>query len=242
MISPADLDLIERYLLGKMSDADIRSFEARLADDRELTRKLRLIKTFPEMMSEAGKAEYDKKLTEATMKVVKRTPLLSLKHRYLAGAAVSSLIIIVFTILLISRGPGHHNEKVVSQDTLTSISNIVKTAAEPVKDTIAVSSQQEKKIVQKAADSKSNKVIELLNPAEGMKFSRKEVILFNWTQKTDTFTRFYIVSDLHNQVVYWRGVRPGVREFKVPGSYFFPGKYYWYVGTKEARRTFIIGE
>ena len=68
------------------------------------------------------------------------------------------------------------------------------------------------------------------------------MILFNWTQKTDSFTRFYIISELHDQVMFWRGIKPGIREYKVPGNYLFPGKYYWYIGTKEEKHTFIINE
>src|ERR1035437_5189151 len=42
---PVDNELIERYLLGKLTDAEVRSFKIRLGADREFARKFRLIST-----------------------------------------------------------------------------------------------------------------------------------------------------------------------------------------------------
>ena len=61
----ADNALIEKYLLRKLSDKEVEAFELRLEDDREFSRKFRLIKTFPEMMSEEGRKEMEGKMNEA---------------------------------------------------------------------------------------------------------------------------------------------------------------------------------
>ena len=53
----ADIDLIERYLNGKLTSSEVYNFENRLGEDREFARKCRLLKTFPEMMREAGDIE-----------------------------------------------------------------------------------------------------------------------------------------------------------------------------------------
>ena len=244
MNSPTDIDLIERYLLGKMTDADIRSFEARLGNDRELARKFRLITTFPEMMSDTGRLEYEKKLVEAAEPVVKKKPFRVQRRRYFIWAAVSFTVIIAIALLLIFKESDQQKTNIVREENVVRKENIVKDTAAPVKDTPAVTPQLRpvKKEIREVAGNKGQKAIELLTPADGMKFSRKEVIMFNWTQKTDSFTRFYIISIPHDQVLYWRCVRPGIREYKVPGSYLFPGVYYWYVGRKEDKRTFIISE
>ena len=85
-------------------------------------------------------------------------------------------------------------------------------------------------------------VIELITPADGIALGRSEDILFNWKQKTDSFTNFYIYSEVQDKMVFWRGIKPGIREYKVPVKFLRPGKFYWFVGTKDVRRTFTISE
>ncbi len=242
---PIDNDLIEQYLLGKLTDAEIRSFEGRLGVDREFARKFRLLKTFPEMMSNQGRLEYEKNRAETAMTVIKRKPFRFLKPRYLVWA-ISCIVFIGIALLFIFMRQNQQTENVVPKENGIRKADIVKPEVVPVKDSQIVSQpqnqQQENKEIRTVTDGAVQKAIELLNPAEGMKFSRKEMILFNWKQTSDTFTRFYIISELNDKVVFWRGIRPGIREFKVPGSSLYPGKYYWFIGTKEQKRSFIISE
>ncbi|MEI6173600.1 MAG: hypothetical protein WCR01_07580 [Bacteroidota bacterium] len=53
----ADANLIEKYINGKLTPAEVHDFENRLDEDREFARKYRFIKTFPEMMKDAGDVE-----------------------------------------------------------------------------------------------------------------------------------------------------------------------------------------
>lgn len=92
------------------------------------------------------------------------------------------------------------------------------------------------------SEDNSLKPIELEAPADSMIFNRNGEILFRWKQKTDSFTNFYIISEISNLRVWWRGIRPGIRELKIPAINFKPGKFYWYVGTKEVKRTLVITE
>jgi len=239
-----DLDLIEKYLLGKMNEPEIRNFELRLEDDRELRRKLRLIRSFPEMMSEAGRTEYENNQSRATEKPVKKKKSFRYPKRiYLAGASVAAIILIAI-LLFVYTGTDSENDTVVKEKNGTTSETPVSAITTARKDTVVGSSVQTpvKKEILDVPVQEEQKTIELLKPAEGMKFSKKDILLFNWAQKTDTFTRFYIVSELHDQVVFWRGIRPGIREYKVPGDYLFPGTYYWFVGTKSVKRTFIVTE
>jgi hypothetical protein len=244
MNSRIDNDLIERYILGKLSGEEIRGFEARLGDDREFARKFRLLKTFPEMMSEPARREYEKILAETATPVVKKKTFLFLKPLYLIWIGISFIVLIGIAFIFIFVGKEHKKENVVREAKDVPKENVIKPAV-PVKDTLAATPavrQPERKETRELTGGKGQKAIELLNPANGTKFSRKEAILFSWTQKTDTFTRFYIFSELNGQVMFWRGIKPGIREYKVPGNYLFPGKYYWYVGIKNEKRTFIINE
>jgi hypothetical protein len=241
---PSDNGLIEKYILGKLTSKEIQDFEIRLDEDREFARKFRLIKMFPEMMSEQGKLEYDRMLAEASAPVEQKKAAHSIKSRYIIWFSVSALIVIAVVLLFIFLGSNQKQENVVSEEKAQNDTTIVKPKATPVKDTTKVVpvQQPEVKTIPAIATGTSQKPIELITPADGMSFSRTETILFTWTQKVDTFTRFYIVSQSTDQVAYWRGVRLGVRELKVPGNYFYPGKYYWYVANKDEKRTFTINE
>lgn len=196
------------------------------------------------MMSEPARLEYQKILAEAAAATVKKKPFHFIKPLYIILITTSFILIIGIVLLFLFIGKGHQKENIVREENVIHKAGGFKSTA-PVKNTLAVSPpvrQQEKKETWEITGGSGRKAIELLNPANGMKFSRKDMILFNWTQKTDSFTRFYIISELHDQVMFWRGIKPGIREYKVPGNYLFPGKYYWYIGTKEEKHTFIINE
>ncbi|MCX6249855.1 MAG: hypothetical protein NTX61_03790 [Bacteroidetes bacterium] len=244
--SPIDNDLIERYLLGKLTDAEIRDFLIRVDDDREFARKFRLIKMFPEMMSETGRMEFEKKQAEALAVEAEKKSRRFPKRRHLVWAFVSFIALIGIALFFIISGTDHQKGNVVGKENIALTTKMVKPVAVPVKDSLKEKTQQpqqpEKKEIMEITGGAVQKAIDLLTPAEGVTFSKKEMILFNWIQKTDSFTRFYIFSELNDHVVLWRGIRPGTREYKVPGNTLYPGKFYWYVGTKEKRRTFIISE
>jgi hypothetical protein len=243
--NPTDTDLIERYLLGKLTDAEIRNFDVRLRDDREFARKYRLITTFPEMMSDTGRLEYEKKLAEAAVPVVKKKPARIRIRRYYIWTGASFIACAAIVLLFIFRGSHNLQKNIVREDKTVHKADVVTVPVVQLKDTSKVlppKQEQEKRESVETTAVSVQKAIELISPAGGMKISRNETIVFNWKQKTDSFTRFYIISIPHDQVVYWRGVRPGIREYKVPASYLYPGEYYWYVGTKEDKRTFTVIE
>lgn len=251
--APSDNDLIERYLLGKLTDAEIRSFEIRLGDDREFARKYRLLSTFPEMMSDEGRLEFDKNKAEAELPVLKKKTHRFQNRRYFLWGGISIILLTGLGLFFLQSGKETPKESIPTETTVTPKTNIAKPAVPPSSDTVKPKSDQQASETSRDMSIRpggdmsvqtggAQKAFELLIPAEDSKFTRNETIVFNWKQKTDTFTRFYIISVLDDQVVFWRGVRLGNREFKVPGSYLFPGKYYWYVGTKEQKRTFIVSE
>jgi hypothetical protein len=243
-VDPIDNDLIEKYLLGKLNDAEIRSFKSRLENDREFARKFRLISTFPELMSQPARLEYEKKLAETSAPVLRKRSYRFLKFRYLVWAVVITFIVTGILLLIMFIGTGNQKQNVVREKTVVPGPKVINAVKAPVKDTQAVIAPlpTERKEIREETDGNSKKAIQLLTPAEGMTFSRKEMIQFNWNQKTDSFTHFYIYSELNDHVVLWRGIRPGTREYKVPGNTLYPGKFYWYVGTTDNKRSFIVNE
>lgn len=226
----ADIDLIERYMTGKLSDAEVRMFEYRLGDDREFARKYRLRKTFPSLMNEAGAQEQEKAIAGIHFPEPNPRPRRLVEPRILTWAAILIVLIgiLVFFIVRWTSGPGN------------SLADLPNPAVNNLPEIPAV--QQEINTSGSITGKSSQKAIELENPADGMRFKRSDEILFQWTQRTDSLTNFYIYSEINDRLVFWRGIKPGVREYKVPAINFLPGRFYWYVGTKEIRRTLIITE
>jgi hypothetical protein len=244
---PADNDLIEKYLLGKLDDREIAAFNYRLGEDREFARKFRLIKTFPEMMSEAGRIEFEKKLSQAVERVMDVKTNRSGKKLLLIWGSVSVIGVagIILLIFFLSKNrteqPSAREQHPVPEGTA------VKTIpAKARKDTIATavqsSSQPGEKEMIKGTAIADQKKAGPASPDGGTKFSRKEMILFQWTQKSDTFTRLYIYTETGDNLMLWRGIMPGIQEYKIPGSYLMPGKFYWCVGKKENRHSFVVIE
>jgi len=55
--SETDLELIERFISGKLSQTELEDFETRMEEDHEFARKLRLRKTFPSLFKAEGHDE-----------------------------------------------------------------------------------------------------------------------------------------------------------------------------------------
>lgn len=239
-----DNELIEWYLLGKLSDADIRTFKDRLYDDREFARKYRLIKNFPELMSEQGRREFEKIRIEKEVTNVRERTFRVQKRKHILWAVAAVMVLAAVAIFFIMNWKDRPEESKVKIEKIDAKTTVVKQPVPALKDSSQIKKVSENKIeeVSAAAEVEKQKAKESINPVEGGIFSRKDTIRFNWKQKADTFERFCICLESRDQVILWRGVRPGIREFKVPGSYLLPGKYYWYVGSKEDRHTFSISE
>lgn len=232
-----DIELIEKYLDGKLSPQESHRFDIRLEDDREFARKFRVRKAFPFLMSENvsyGK-EQEPAVSESVSEPEKKkepdpepTHRSSFSLRYVTWIAIVIIIagIIVFFLVNKSTIPsGNKNDlpKPPAPDTVT-----VQKASQPAKAAVVLT------------DSTEVKPIILTGPGEGTSYSRSDEINFTWQQETDSLTKLFVYSEVQDKLVLWRGIRPGIREYRVPPRTFFPGKYYWYVGTKETKRTFII--
>ncbi len=226
-----DIALIERYLAGKLTPAEVFNFEYRLDDDREFARKFRLIKSFPGLMKEADATATEPSVAAAPLPQKARDHNVPFKAVYLLWGAlivIAASIIIFFIIIKTNRTQGDEQP----QGTL------------PVSDTSAMPKSQTADTL--ALDQKPGlkkvEPIALKTPGDGMAFNRIGDILFRWEMETDTFTNLFIYEEAGDQLVWWRGIKPGIREHKVPAIYFPPGRFYWYVGTREVKRTFIIQE
>ncbi len=227
----ADIDLIERYLNGKLSSSEVFNFENRLGEDREFARKCRLLKTFPEMMREPGNIEPVKIEVKSNTDKSERKYSNPFKPIYLVWGATAVLIIGISIFFIVTKS----NRPVEKPVTLKPVPSTVTQSIPQVK-------QPDKITEPKRFESTTGKPIELKAPTDGMTFSRKDEILFSWKLETDTFTNFYVFSELNDKLVWWRGIKPGIRENKVAAMNFKPGRFYWYVGTKEVKRTFSVIE
>jgi hypothetical protein len=243
---PTDNQLIELFLLGKLTDPEIRKYKDRLENDREFRRKHRLIKTFPEMMSEEGKKEFEIQQSVTLVQKSKKKSVNIPQKKFLIWTTISIPVLIGVSLFFIFYGA--HNKKELDSYKRNSTPDINISKSKPIpvkdvnKDTTHKPEPTELAMIQKADSEAHSRAIELILPADGKKFARAEILNFRWNMKTDSFTRFYIISEKLNKVVLWKGIRPGIREHTVQGNYLYPGKFFWYVGTKDQKRTFTVGE
>ena len=230
----ADTNLIEKYIKGKLTPAEVHDFENRLDEDREFARKYRLRKTFPEMMNNAGDVGPEKIVPAENPDPdpePERVSFNLFKPLTLVWGAILVIIIggVIFYTVVKTNKP--REESTMLRHVLLNDSN----TKPQVKQSDRITESQ-------GVDSSMRKPIELYSPDDGMTFSRKDEILFRWELETDTFNYLYVFSEIHDKLVWWRGIKPGIRENTVPAINFLPGRYYWYVGNKDVKRTFIIGE
>jgi hypothetical protein len=234
-VDQQDKDLIERYLLGKLTDSETRQFNEKVEKDHEFARKQRLISMFPEMMSPQGKKEYDEKmaaLVESTAKPVKihlPTP------RNIIWISTALVLAVLVTFLLVNlmrhkdSPAGEIPKSSRSADTIKAVPPLPK---EP-------ETKQEQPVITTQVKARED-AIELVRPSDASIFYRSDEIVFQWIQPVDTFTRIYIYSATTDKLILWRGIRPGIRELRVPGKTFYPGSFYWYVGRNDTRQTFTV--
>ncbi|MEI8226013.1 MAG: hypothetical protein WCG82_08800, partial [Bacteroidota bacterium] len=222
---------IERYINGKLTNDDVYNFENRLYEDREFARKYRIRKAFPEMMKEARNDSSEKIVTETPDPDIEGRYSDLKKPNYLVWGALGAIIIGVVIFLIVPKTNQPYEES-------TTLSN------GSVNDSLTKPTLKQSDIIteRQAIDITMRKPVELNSPDDGVTFSRKDEIVFNWELETDTFNYLYIFSEINNKLVWWRGIKPGIRENKVAAINFLPGRFYWYVGNKDVKRTFIIEE
>jgi len=239
----ADIELIERYIHDQLSHSEAVDFETRLDEDREFARKVRLRKAFPSLFN----AEGDDEISEATVEVpetgFREEKTGFFRAKYMIPGLVFALIAGIILYFIFIRTNTSGTKTVVESSPAKEVAKVVKPEPLPQSSSkTAPSDQQNESTITSQPMNSLNKPFQLDIPADNAVFDRKGDILFRWKQETDSFTNFYIFSDGSDQLVWWRGIRPGLREYRVPAINFKPGTFYWYVGTKDVRRTLIIKE
>lgn len=256
----SDLDLIERYLNGSLSAHEIDLVERRIEDDREFARKLRLRKTFPHVMKPG---EVDKENQPGLQDFSWEFDLKSRRNIHWKGILLLTLLVIpaiLFTYFYVTDPPEAADEpKEVSiapaHDPVTALpvantsepSGNIQTSQtnQPSQPSQTSQTSQPSQTSQTQIDNTINASGEpfiLVSPNDGALIDRTGEISFRWQQIPDSITHIYIIAESTQNVIWWRAVRTGIREFNVPASHFRAGKYRWYVGMKKTMRSFSISE
>jgi len=223
-----DIDLIEQYLDGKLNPGEIRKFNLRLEDDREFARKFRVRQAFPELLKDSStfKQQQTKLLQNEQDQLTKKTRI---KPLWLFRGACSIVVIgLIICILLFFSQDG--TRMVTGKNpSLSGVPAVKKPAIQP-----------SNKNIQKPVPAISVKAIELVAPDNGAMVNRKEEIRFTWIQATDSLTCFYICTKNSEKPIFWRGIKRGIREYRLKPLTLRPGNYFWYVGNPEFKSSLII--
>ncbi len=225
----SNLERIESYLNGRMTPAEMRDFEYELEDDRELARKFRLRQSFPSIFHAEGEDEITISITDSPEQNSGRKK----GHPNIAYFVWAALLLVfagLAMVFLFRTNNGNGKEVRVKDSPATDTSREM------------VIRQKPETRVQPEKTMAVPLPVELLSPADSLVVSRGEELIFRWKMQNDTFTNFYIISEAGHKLAWWRGIRPGISEYKVEARNFRPGRFYWYVGDKKVRRTLIIKE
>ena len=263
----ADIELIEQFINGKLNHDELVDFETRLEEDHEFARKFRLRKAFPSLFNASGndlivqdvKESVEEELPE--IRAEEYQPK-SFKPRCIIWPA----LVIVLTIALVwffFIRPKPAVNKTTDQTNTPAKTTLTLKPATPVQPAAQVKIPEQSPVnvpppgqataSQTTALAKPQpeprkpettvpKAIELLAPDDNMVVTRGEDLVFKWKMATDSFTNFYIIAESTNKLAWWRGIKPGIRELTVPAINFKSGKFYWYVGRREYKRSLIVME
>lgn len=231
----ADLALIERKLQGLLSTNEEIDFEDRLEADHEFARKYRLRQSFPSLFHAEGPDVIGQHIDAPQPQVISRAPSRTGKK---VGAAMVLIVlagILIYAGWYLTRPDGDQPGKLPPAPA-------EKTSIAPASDSIA--GKPEKVQVTSSGtvslpDSFTAPIL-LEAPGENITFSRSDEIHFRWQMETDSFTNFYILKAPDSKMVWWRGIRPGIREYILPPVKLSTGEYYWYVGQKKYGRKLQI--
>lgn len=238
----SDLDLIERYLNGSLSAHEIDLVERRIEGDREFARKLRLRKTFPHVMKPGEEGTADEPGLQDFSWEFDLKPRRNIHWKGILLLTLLVIPAILFTYFYVTDPPEAADEpKEVSIDPAHD-----PVTALPVADTSEPSgiiqlSQTSHTQIDNNINASTEPFI-LVSPNDGALIDRTTEISFRWQQIPDSITHIYIISESTQSIIWWRAVKSGVREFRVPAHHFRAGKYRWYVGIKKNMRRFTISE
>lgn len=255
-----DINLIEKFLKGELTHDEAVDFETRVDEDHEFARKLRLRKTFPSLFNAQGLdaivMDVDAKPEEAEPVIKVRKPV-SRRLLFLIAALVLLVaggFIAFYFILPLSRSLKHPatavkpasltsaNKKTLQLKPAPPSSAVNKQAAIPLPAAQTTTPNETPKAEARLQPTGRPKPVELILPIDNEVVSRGQDVVFRWKMQTDTFTNFYLISSANDKLAWWRGVKPGIRELTIPAINFKPGKFYWYVGSKECKRTLIVAD
>lgn len=234
MNSPLSPDnrLIESYILGKLSEADERKFLVRLEDDREFARKFRLIKNFPEMMSDEGRQELEALLLQSLTEE-KHSPDHHYSKKKMITWSVAGLVLILISVsvfIFTRRSP--------DQQVVIKPAEKLKTSRDVSAKKPASAPKQVTPVASKDIDVQDN--TGLILPENGSELQRTGFIRFQWAMKIDTFSKFFVVSKSTGNIALWRGIRPGQQSIDIEAGKLYPGVYSWFLGTNSHQSSFSI--
>ena len=111
---------------------------------------------------------------------------------------------------------------------------------------VPVPTPQSPVLVEKAAPVKSPPVrkdtVLPVKAAMTGPFSPTDEIVLKWVKAADTFTRLYVYRAGTDKLMLWRGIKPGIREYKIPSASLGSGSFYWYLDCNPKRQAFSISQ
>ena len=228
-IDPKDIDLIERYLDGSLDTGERYFFEKRMTEDPEFEKLFKTGEAVRDILAPA--AEYGKtcKLVRDATAGSKHRLFHFIKPSYLAWAAVAVILIGTAIGYLVLKHQG--KEQALPGSGISKQGDTI---------TIAPGDKQPAKATKETLITKDGGIITLEEPKDGIAFKETAVITFRWKYKADSITHLYILSAITDKMVMKTEIKPKAEEYTLEAQKLIPGRYYWFIGSKEIKRFFTI--
>ena len=223
-----DIDLIERFLDGALSEDELDAFHQRLEEDQEFAQLVDLRKALPDRWRKA--AEYEKIREEVgnALKLPEHKGIFHLNITVVSIAA-STIILVGIAIGLIfgvgERWFSEEDQPIVQQNDTILIPEID-------------SPEEKTQIAVYSFDSIPG--IQLIYPKEGDSFRYSQIITFKWDYQGDTTTTFYLIYKENGSIVCQQEIKRGEQSFTLPKKINKTGAYRWYLATDALSRGFRI--
>lgn len=225
---PKDIDLIERYLDGELTEEEITYFQDRVYSDSEFEKLFLFRKELPAFWKSVSQYEEVSKTIQHALSYRNHSIRFGSYRTILAIAASVILLIGIGVVLFFvtMKNPSRFNQDqmVYQEDTLENF-QIEQPVPKANREFFTIDTIPENK---------------LIKPVEDAIFSDDHDMLFEWILETEADSIFFTITTGKNKVVLKQELHNGQTSYVLKKHSLPAGGYRWFLtGTEEVRKFYI---
>lgn len=204
-----DMQLIEEYLDGDLSEKDAEAFKIRLKGDEDFARAFELRKKMPTLMKDALEFETTREEVRAAIQQEKML-LFGFNRNWIYAAATIVILIGLFIVIKFTNtneaGPG------------------TQMAEENPKETLKI---DEPRNYAKLNDLERN--VEIVSPIKFQTIKQGSDVILKWHSESLGTAKIVVSKFDQDEILFFTEIVLSDHEFVLPDKNLEPGKYTWYI-------------